>query len=97
MSPVVHPAPTDHGMPAARDPALLRSCRNASRMLLHECQQLRPPEAPLSPAPDAEARQLSRVGPATQRRLADVQETGGLLDIQQFLGFAHRRVAREVT
>jgi hypothetical protein len=97
MSPVVHLEPIDQGMPPSSDYNLLRSCRNASRLLFHEGQQVRTPEAPLSPATDAQARQLTRVGPPTQRRLADVQETGGLLDGQQFLGFAHRTVAQEVT
>src|SRR5438034_1431865 len=46
-------------------------------------QKIVAPESPLSPLSNAKTWQASRVRPASQRSLADVQERGGLTDIEQ--------------
>src|SRR5438128_1673427 len=52
-------------------------------LALEKGQKVVAPESPLSPLPNAVTSQTSRVRPASQRRLTDVQECGGLTDIQQ--------------
>ena len=70
-------------------PSVPRSI-SRGRLLFHECQQIGAPEPALTLAAHTQARQPTGIGPATQRRLADLEELSSLLDVQKLVLVAHR-------
>ena len=65
-----------------------RSGREGVR--LQERHQVGASEAALPPATDAEAGEATRVGPAAQRRFADLEQRRRLLDVEQLRFACHR-------
>jgi hypothetical protein len=62
---------------------------NARRAILEKTNEVLASESPLSPLSDSHAGKPSRVGPAPQRSFADVEECGGLADVEELVGIGY--------
>ncbi len=60
------------------------------RLTLQESKQIMAMESPLSPLSHPKTGKPSRVCPSPQRSLADVEECGGLADVEQLVQIGYR-------